>query len=157
MLTLDRITRDNWHEALGIRVQPEKLAWVASAEPVAMILLAKCQVRPDGQVWHPFLLRADETAVGIVGIGVDPDDAAGGTQSAWVHHFLIDSEVQGRGLGREAMLAMFAWLRREHPTIRRVGLNVLAGNAAAFALYSSLGFAPLGLTRDEQTIMLAEL
>lgn len=149
MTRLVPITADNWEAALAVRVQPDRLRFVASVEPVALILLAKCLVNPDGQEWHPFALVASGRVVGIAGVGVGGD-------VAWVHHVLIDASEQGRGYGRALMVHVGDWLR-SLGTVSRVGLNVLPANEVGWSLYASLGFTPVGTTVDGQTITLAWL
>ena len=145
MRELRAITADNWRDALRIRVQPDRLHFVASIEPVALILLAKCAVNPDGQVWHPLLLVDDGVPVGIVGVGLGGD-------VAWVHHVLIDEAHQGRGLGRALMRLVAAWLPE---SVTRLGLNVVPANEVGWALYQSLGFTQVGTTLDGQAITLS--
>ena len=145
MRELVPITNDNWQDALAIRVQPDRLAFVDSIEPVALILLAKAAVNPDGQVWHPLLLLADGVPVGIVGVGLGGD-------VAWVHHVLISSQFQGQGHGRALMKLVAAWVPA---SVTRLGLNVVPANEVAWALYASLGFATIGVTLDGQNITMA--
>ena len=145
MRELVPITNDNWQDALAIRVQPDRLAFVASIEPVALILLAKAAVNPDGQVWHPLLLLADGVPVGIVGVGLGGD-------VAWVHHVLIDASSQGQGHGRALMKLVAAWVP---PAVTRLGLNVVPANEVGWALYESLGFVTVGVTLDGQNITMA--
>lgn len=156
MVALVPITAENWLAALAVRVQPERLPWVASIQPVALILLAKSRVRPDGQDWHPFVITDDDgQVVGIVGVGIDAADAPGGRQVAWLHHFLIDESAQGKGYGRAAMRAVGRMLVAEYPSVTRIGLGVLPDNEVAFGLYRSLGFEVVGITTDNQTITMA--
>ncbi len=145
MRELVPITSLNWRDALAIQVQPDRLPYVASVEPVALILLAKAAVNPDGQRWHPLLLLADGVPVGIVGVGLLGD-------VAWVHHVLISSEFQGRGHGRALMKLVAAWVP---PTVTRLGLNVVPANEVGWALYESLGFVTVGVTLDDQNITMA--
>ena len=145
MRELVAITNDNWADALAIRVQPDRLAYVASIEPVALILLAKAAVNPDGQVWHPLLLLADGVPVGIVGVGLRGD-------VAWVHHVLISSQHQGKGHGRALMKLVAEWVPS---TVTRLGLNVVPANEIGWALYESLGFVTVGVTLDGQNITMA--
>ena len=150
MVELVPITRHNWRASLDVRVQPERLQWVASREPVALMVLAKSYVEMDGQSWHPLLITSDGSPVGVVAVGT-------GGNVAWVHHFLIDERHQGRGHGRAAMRAIGEWLRDEFPDVTRVGLDVIPENTVAFALYSSLGFAQVGTTLDHQWITMTWL
>jgi len=145
MRELVPITNDNWQDALAIRVQPDRLAFVASIEPVALILLAKAAVNPDGQVWHPLLLLADGVPVGIVGVGLGGD-------VAWVHHVLISAQFQGQGHGRALMKLVAQWVPS---TVTRLGLNVVPANEVGWALYESLGFETVGVTLDGQNITMA--
>ena len=145
MRELVAITEENWRDALEIRVQPDRLAYVASIEPVALILLAKAAVNPDGQTWHPLLLLADGVPVGLVGVGVLGD-------VAWVHHVLISAEHQGRGHGRALMKLVVRWVPS---TVTRLGLNVVPANVVGWALYESLGFVTVGVTLDGQNITMA--
>jgi RimJ/RimL family protein N-acetyltransferase len=49
------------------------------------------------------------------------------------------------------------WLRTQFPDVTRVGLDVIPENTVAFALYSSLGFAQVGTTLDQQWITMTWL
>lgn len=143
------ITAANYQAALALRVQPDRLRFVASVQPVALIMLAKCWVRPDGQTWHPFVLVVDGVVVGLVAVGVNGE-------VAWVHHLLIDERQQGHGYGRALMVAIGDWLRTVG-SVTRVGLNVLHENEVAWGLYASLGFEAVGTTSDGQTITMSWL
>jgi len=156
MVSLVPITAANWRAALSVSVQPERQQWVSSVSPVALMILAKSYIRPDGQVWHPFTIVDDDALVGVVAVGVD-DPAAGVVQTAWLHHFLIDQHRQGIGHGRSAMREIARWLQRTRPTVTLVGLCVLPENTTAFALYGSLGFEKIGVTTDDQHILVATL
>ena len=145
MRELVPITAENWDAALALRVQHDRLPWVASIQPVALILLAKCAVNPDGQEWHPLLLVDEGTTVGLVGVGLKGD-------VAWVHHVLVHEAFQGLGHGRALMKLVASWVPA---TVTRLGLNVVRENLAAWALYESLGFVPVGVTTDDQVITMA--
>lgn len=149
MSSLVPLTAGNYEAALAVRVQPERLAFVASVEPVARIMVAKCLVNYDGQVWHPFVLMDDGQVVGIVAVGV-------GGEVAWVHHVLIDADHQGRGHGRALMVAVGDWLR-SLGTVTRVGLDVIPANTVGWSLYRSLGFETVGVTIDDQHITMSWL
>jgi len=78
VIALHPITRENWRAALEVAVQPERLHWVASRQPVALMILAKSYVRMDSQVWHPLLIVSDDENVGVVAVGT----SSGGEVSA---------------------------------------------------------------------------
>jgi diamine N-acetyltransferase len=140
-----------------MRVAPEKLHWVASFQPVAAIMLAKSYLHPEGQVWHPLAIFADELMVGVVAISVDDESTGRPAQTAVIHHFLIDESQQGKGFGRRSITALFEWLRESYPTVVNVGLGVVEDNAPAFHLYESFGFESVGRTLDDQNILFTRL
>ncbi len=81
----------------------------------------------------------DESTVGYLWLRVRP-------LATEVEAFVFDVEIvaqeRGRGLGRATMLAAEAAARSRDATVMR--LNVFAHNAAARALYDSLGYAVEG-------------
>ena len=91
-------------------------------------------VLPDGlaTAHTRFWVIEDEgRRVGTIFLGI-----RGG--EAWLYDILIDEAERGRGLGRDAMLALDEEVRAlGHNSI---GLNVWGGNAVARALYRSLGY-----------------
>jgi ribosomal protein S18 acetylase RimI-like enzyme len=79
--------------------------------------------------------KAAGETVGYVWIGVRPK---GRQTEAWIQDFVVLERHRGRGYGRAAMLAAFAAARGLGADC--VGLHVFGHNAAARALYGSLGF-----------------
>ena len=60
--------------------------------------------------------------------------------------YIADTALRGRGLGKEAMLAMMKYCFEE-PNLKRLYLDHYTGNPASF-LYQSLGFKYEGVLRD---------
>jgi ribosomal protein S18 acetylase RimI-like enzyme len=58
--------------------------------------------------------------------------------------FAIDHAAQGQGVGRAAMLALPAYVRKRFPERHIVALTVNVDNPAAIALYRSTGFVDAG-------------
>ncbi len=69
------------------------------------------------------------------GLGSDFDDSA---EAGWI----IGHDHVGKGLGREAMEAVFAWFDREHGP-RRVVCMIAPENAASIKLATRFGFTPI--------------
>ena len=84
-----------------------------------------------------FLAWRDGVCVGM--IGVFPGDAA---EEAWIVSVWVAPEVRRLGVGAALLAAALAWA----PTlgVRRVMLQVAAGNAAAIAMYVAQGFVDTG-------------
>jgi ribosomal protein S18 acetylase RimI-like enzyme len=57
----------------------------------------------------------------------------------WLEDIFIEEQARGRGMGRELMEAAFSQARERG--CRRMELDVNEANAAALALYESLGFS----------------
>jgi ribosomal protein S18 acetylase RimI-like enzyme len=57
---------------------------------------------------------------------------------AWIQDVTIEEELRGQGFGRELMRA--AEQIAADLGYRRIGLNVMGGNAVAIRLYQSLGY-----------------
>lgn len=65
------------------------------------------------------------------------------SRHAWVGLSLFDEQDAGSGYGRRILHQSCDYLR-DHLAIRKVSLEVLAGNTRALALYADLGFVEEG-------------
>ncbi|BDZ47226.1 hypothetical protein GCM10025866_31350 [Naasia aerilata] len=79
---------------------------------------------------------ADDVQVGGLWLGPHPQIPDG--RSWWVYDIAILPEYRRRGYGRQAMLLAEEEVRKLGGTV--LGLNVFGFNAAAQALYDSLGY-----------------
>ena len=66
-------------------------------------------------------------------------DSDFGDKAAFIYSIEIFEEFRGRGLGRQAMLALEDEVRRRG--LSRIALNVFGGNDVARSLYRSVGYA----------------
>jgi diamine N-acetyltransferase len=110
---------------------------VADHQPVALVILAKCHVRPGGHVWRPFLALDDGAPVGVAAVAVEGD-------RAHLRHVAVEHRRQGQGLGRKLVDALVAAIRRSHPACRTVVVTAHPDNEIALALYDSAGFRRTG-------------
>ncbi len=100
---------------------------------------------PDGLATPDHLLftvRDEETEqpVGILWLALL---TRGAKVEAYVYDIAVSEEVRGRGYGRATMLACLDAARKLGA--ESVGLHVFGHNAAARALYTSLGFEPTNI------------
>lgn len=142
---LEPIDRSNWRRALQIRSNPDQLKFVAEHEPVALVILAKSYIRPEGWTWQPFSIVADDTMVGIVAL------AHSGSNCEMLH-LVIDHSFQGRGLGRATVERIVDLIRRDLPDCKELTLTVHPDNERAQRLYASLGFQATGGQRDGELV-----
>lgn len=144
-IQLEKIDATNWRETLEIRAGAGQLEFVAGHEPVALVMLSKSFVRPNGLIWEPFGIRSSETMVGIVALA-----HAGSTCEMF--HFLTDRSRQGEGLGTAAMQAIVSHVISELPRVRELKLTVHPRNEPALGLYRSAGFQATGEHRDSEPV-----
>lgn len=133
------VTADNWRSAADLEVAAEQQEFVA---PVTRYLCL-CHY---GGVWNPLAVAAGDRVVGFVMWAVDPDDGSG-----WIGGLVIGREHQRRGYGRAAVRALLERLRREQGC-PAAALSYALENAAARALYASLGFSETGEREDDELV-----
>ncbi|MGE5229774.1 MAG: GNAT family N-acetyltransferase [Deltaproteobacteria bacterium] len=136
---LTDVTADNWRACADLEVTPEQRAFVA---PVTRYLCL-CHY---GGVWRPLAVTAGGEVVGFVMWAVDPDDRSG-----WIGGLVIGREHQRRGYGSAAVRALVERLRRDEGC-PAAALSYAADNAAARALYASLGFTETGEREDDELV-----
>lgn len=93
---------------------------------------------PDGSATahRMFAILADGAAAGHLWMGPD----GSGRDDAWfVWSIEVDQAFQHRGIGRRAMQLGEDYARERGAD--QIGLNVMGDNAAALALYESLGYS----------------
>lgn len=142
---LQPMDRSNWRRALGVRSHLEQLEFVADHEPVALVILSKCYIRPGGLTWVPFAIVADDVIIGIVAL-------AHSENACEMLHLLIDRSCQGRGLGTLAVAAILDHVRENLPQFSQLTLTVHPRNERARRLYESAGFVSTGEVRDGEVI-----
>lgn len=143
---LELIDESNWQEAIEVQVDDEQVALVADCQPVALVILAKCFLRPDGRRWEPFLVRDSRgTVVGVLAL------THGGGNSE-LRHVAIDAAHQGRGFGTSAVKAIADRLRRHELDCAELVVSAHPNNHAAHAAYRSAGLVWNGERRGAEPI-----
>jgi diamine N-acetyltransferase len=93
----------------------------------------------DAGPWRPLAVQFEGDVVGFAMEAVDPAD-----DSYWIGGLVVDAASQGRGIGRATVEAL---VRRARSGSRpSVALTYDPANAAARALYASIGFNETGET-----------
>lgn len=142
-VTLRPITRENWNEAVKLKVAPEQEGFVArNTYSIAQSKFDPCT---------PFAVYAGDTMVGFIMYGTDPDIPPE-RGSYVIYRLMIDARYQGKGYGRAAMQAALADLRTL-PDCREVLVGFVPGNAGAERLYRSLGFEVSDLQWPDETVL----
>lgn len=80
-----------------------------------------------------FAALTDDRVVGLIAAQQE------NTESVYLYSLWLDPAVRGQGLARSLVATAVDWARDQR--VRSITLRVASGNAAARAVYESLGFA----------------
>ena len=131
MLSLVEIDRHNYLSILDLSVSEEQRSFVASNT----YSLAQAFVQPE---CVPLALYVENKPVGFAMYCIDESD-----REYWIYRLMIDKKYQRKGYGREAMHLIIDRIRADQDH-RVIYISFEPENAAAKALYESLGFVPDG-------------
>lgn len=144
---LEVIDAENWRESLQVSVRDEQLQFVADHQPIALVILAKCFVRPGGRRWEPLLVRTgDGSVVGVLGL-------EHGEEVCELRNVAIDAKTQGRGLGTAAARAVIDRARRPDGHCAQLAVSAHPDNDAALRAYAAAGFGWDGERRNSEPLM----
>jgi diamine N-acetyltransferase len=137
-VTLRPVTLDNWQAVARLEVAEEQRHFVV----LNVYSLAEAAYEPG---LTPVAIYADETLVRFALYTHEPYQGEWTfTQTPYqgelgIVRMMIDREHQGQGIGRQAMLALIARMRRLSGG-QAIILNYVPANDGARRLYASLGF-----------------
>ncbi|AXC49829.1 N-acetyltransferase [Paracoccus suum] len=156
MISLHRLAPDEAERLAGLRIAPGQDAFVSAGREMITD-------QTEGLSLHE-VRGADGDAIGM--FKLDPlyhqrHDFAG-TRDLGLRGFLIDSHLQGRGIGAATLAALGDHARAEYPEFDRVVLTVNLENTVARRAYLSAGFEDrgelyLGGARGPQHILWLDL
>ncbi|MCR5212682.1 MAG: GNAT family N-acetyltransferase [Lachnospiraceae bacterium] len=144
MITLKKITEENFIDAFNLKLAPEQEKFVS--RPIrslaqAYVYREQCQ---------PFGIYNDEKMVGYVMVIYD---YAVPEYDIW--HMMIDQSKQGHGFGREALDQVIRYIStKPFGDSDRVALTCNKDNPVAKKLYEDKGFSATGV-EDEDEIEMA--
>lgn len=158
-MELRKVTFENMDELMALDVRGDQREFVAPN----MLSLAEAYVAVSGgHTALPFGIYEGDRPVGFVMFGYgsldDPDepDVAEGSYCLW--RFMIDKELQGRGLGCRAMEVCMEYLRgRPAGPAEKVWLSYEPENTAARELYHKFGFVENGEMCGGEIVAVREL
>ena len=129
MLHLKTITKDNWFQAVSLRVREDQVNLVASNA----VSLAQLNFLEN---FHAKGIYQDDDMIGFTLYGIDEDD-----HEYWIYRLMIDQKHQGNGYGKEAIQLIIDNIRHikedHHQTIT---LSYEPSNAHAKRVYDKMGF-----------------
>lgn len=129
MLQLKPITKDNWVDALSLRVRKDQKNFVA---PNA-VSLAQLNFLEDFQAKGIYL---KEEMIGFTMYGIDEDDG-----EYWMYRMMIDEKHQGKGYGQQALQMVIEDVQRiKQPHHKTLTLSYEPENHMAKYVYEKAGF-----------------
>jgi diamine N-acetyltransferase len=129
MLYLKAISKDNWIDAISLRVRDDQTNFVASNA----VSLAQLNFLEN---FHAKGIYHGEEMVGFALYGMDEDD-----NEYWIYRMMIDQKHQGKGYGKEAINLVIEDIKTikedRHKTIT---LSYEPTNEHAKRVYEKMGF-----------------
>jgi len=129
MLHLRPITKDNWVNAIFLKVRDDQKNFVADNA----VSLAQLNFLENFYAKGIYL---DDVMIGFALYGIDEDD-----QQYWIYRMMIDEKYQGKGYGKKAIQLIIEDIKNmkvdRHQTIT---LSYEPENEHAKRVYEKMGF-----------------
>ena len=120
---------------------PEVFRWMDYVAPFSLEDINESERRAI-QEGHPFIIEVEGRPVGRIGL----NNFRTRDRMASLYVFIGEHDAWGRGLGRDALMALLAY-GFEALNLRMIELWTLADNDRAVRLYKSIGFEEDGRLR----------
>ncbi|HYK71823.1 MAG TPA: GNAT family N-acetyltransferase [Pseudoneobacillus sp.] len=128
-ITIKPINRENWHDAIELKVNKEQEAFMASN----LYSIAEVQFLNNFQAMGIYL---ENVMVGFTMFGIDPDDG-----NYWIYRLMVDTKHQGKGYGHQAIQRVIEYIKLENASnIPIIMIGYHPENKGARYTYKKAGF-----------------
>lgn len=127
-IELRQIDRTNYMECIELTVSEEQKMYVASNQ----FSLVQAAYEPN---LYPLGIYSEDQMVGF--ILYDLDEELGGWSMS---RFMIGTDFQNRGFGKQALKEFIAYFKAGHPEVKLLYTSAETDNSAAISLYTKAGF-----------------
>ncbi|WP_078548264.1 GNAT family N-acetyltransferase [Litchfieldia alkalitelluris] len=128
-ISLAAITKDNWEEAIELKVKEDQRSFMASN----LYSIAESKFLDN---FYTFGIYLEKQMVGFCMFGIDPDDG-----NYWVYRLMIDENHQGNGLGTQSVRLIIEHIRKHHSNnIPLIMIGYHPNNIGAKFTYKKAGF-----------------
>ncbi|SCG83691.1 diamine N-acetyltransferase [Proteiniborus sp. DW1] len=152
MITLEKITWDNWEECIRLRVKDEQDDFIASN----MYSLAQSYVALLNDELPPmtYAICEDSKVIGFVMMYHDTAEESDYSEESYgICRFMIDRKFQGKGYGKKAFAKVLELIRTfPQGNAVSVYLSYHPKNEVAQKLYASFGFVETGDISDGEVV-----
>ena len=128
-LHFEPVNNENRRAVESLTLFPEQAGFIEN--------VSECLREADElELWRPVGIYDGNVLIGFAMYGYFPEPIPG---KLWLDRLLIDQKYQGRGYGKQAVLALLGRLYQEYPS-DVVYLSVYEDNFNAIRLYRQIGF-----------------
>ena len=127
MITIQKLTKDNWHDTLNLEILPAQKHYVQDIT----YYIAKAYIMPEGLFAAPFTLYHEHQLVGFFSMEVN-------AKTYWIRGFRIDHRFQNRGFGTEALYEIRDMLRRDYLLCKAFCVEIAPDNKPALKIVTQL-------------------
>lgn len=132
MVTLEKITEDNYRDCLDLKVAENQTSFVASN----ILSLAKAYVFYE--IVSPLAIYNDDIMVGFMLLRFNKEYS-----NYFIWQLMIDERYQSKGYGKQAMNLAIEWMKKDN-RCHEIVTTYKVGNEHAKKLYTQLGFQQMG-------------
>ena len=144
VISIREITKENWIEAVKLKVKKEQEAFVASNA----ISLAQSKFQPFLEC---FGIYSEDEMVGFSAVAQNPAD-----KKVWLVRHMVDAKHQGRGYGKASLKKIIEYLREKF-SCSELYLDVAPENEVATNLYKKVGFKITDEKHDNCPVYILDL
>lgn len=133
MVKIEKLKSDDVEEVKKVELAPEQVKFAGTAEEFLL----------DGSdTTHLHVIKSDDSIVGFFKLDVAyPESYEFCPQGAiGLRAFALDKNQQGKGMGTQAVEALFPYLKENYGAYHSIYLTVNCKNPRAFACYQKAGF-----------------
>jgi diamine N-acetyltransferase len=145
MIRLEEINEDNWYECCQLKLASDQETYM---EPNAVSILQS----HFEQTLKAYTILNDGKMAGLLMYNTVPEEL----DSFWIYRIMIDSSMQGQGIGKAATLLMIVKIA-QLPDAKSIAVGYHPDNLAAHNLYASLGFIDKGDRFGREMAVVKEL
>ena len=151
-VSLQPVTVENWRTLIELKVREDQSHFVASN--LHSIAEAQFGFEDEGH-WDSYMFGVydGEEPVGFLMYAANPSHSE---IQVFIMRLMVDEKFQGRGYGREAMLALLKMLK-ENKEYHVAAISYAPDNLGAKKLYTSLGFEDNGKKAGDEDLVTLSL
>ncbi|NYZ64532.1 GNAT family N-acetyltransferase [Endozoicomonas sp. SM1973] len=137
MIIIRRMTENDLTEVKTLSVEENQIKYVGTTEEI---------LQQSSDTNHFYVIQKNNSIIGFFIIDTTYNKKYSFAQEAelGLRAFLIDKNLQGKGLGKQAVMALIPYLKSAYKEWKSIVLTVNCKNSGAYRCYLSGGFIDIG-------------